>query len=322
MTRKSFARKRKSKKKKREPGAVLFNKPVNTPPSQKGPSSNSLIMQLHQTIGNQAVQRLIQSGALQLEADSIQPGDTYSQEVDRLVQRVESHFPSREQHLPGSVDSNFHAAIHRSPGSPKINLDVIQREINIGLEPKTPPNFRTTTTANGYSNACAGGKPFWDYQKVLANNRSKAPKNQSITLKKGQYPVSDESGNSLIPREVVSGLEPEVDHIVTRDDWGSNAWENARVLSKTENTSPFTSRPKIPGGVVLRAYKNYEDQSNPHFGAEISEGRPIALYDARQLYQWATGKKNAAEKTIYTDLGSIINMRPKKKQNGIKIVEG
>ena len=87
MAQKVFARKGKSKKKKRDAGAVLFKKPVNAPPSQKEPSSNSLIMQLHQTIGNRAVQRLIQSGTLQLESDSIQPGDTYSQEIDRLTQR-------------------------------------------------------------------------------------------------------------------------------------------------------------------------------------------------------------------------------------------
>jgi hypothetical protein len=46
-------------------------------------------MELHQTIGNEAVQGMIKNGTLQLEDNSIQPGDIYSQEVDHLIQRME-----------------------------------------------------------------------------------------------------------------------------------------------------------------------------------------------------------------------------------------
>jgi hypothetical protein len=46
------------------------------------------ILFLQRTIGNQAVQRLIKSGALQAKLRIGQPGDTYEQEADRVAEQV------------------------------------------------------------------------------------------------------------------------------------------------------------------------------------------------------------------------------------------
>ena len=50
--------------------------------------SNHPILRLQQTIGNQAVQRLLQSGRLQTKLGISQPGDKYEQEADRVAETV------------------------------------------------------------------------------------------------------------------------------------------------------------------------------------------------------------------------------------------
>ncbi|NIM17385.1 MAG: hypothetical protein GTO45_35730, partial [Candidatus Aminicenantes bacterium] len=60
-------------------------------------ASIDYILQLQQTIGNQAVQRMIKSGEIQLKTNHIQPGDVYSREVEQLKQRVESQFKRMDE---------------------------------------------------------------------------------------------------------------------------------------------------------------------------------------------------------------------------------
>ncbi len=46
------------------------------------------ILQLQQSIGNQAVQRLLRSGTIQARLNISQPGDPFEQEADRVVEKV------------------------------------------------------------------------------------------------------------------------------------------------------------------------------------------------------------------------------------------
>ena len=103
--------------------SALTNTAKETNNASPENSSIQHIMELQQTIGNQAVQRMITDGNLQLQDDTIQPGDTYTREVGRLIQRVESSFPSREQRLPGSNDSHPQSSTH----GPPIQSEVIQK---------------------------------------------------------------------------------------------------------------------------------------------------------------------------------------------------
>ena len=54
--------------------------------TKKSPVDRILFLQ--RTAGNQAVQRLIKSGALQAKLRIGQPGDTYEQEADRVAEQV------------------------------------------------------------------------------------------------------------------------------------------------------------------------------------------------------------------------------------------
>ncbi|MFV1977704.1 MAG: hypothetical protein ACC651_18330 [Candidatus Scalindua sp.] len=46
------------------------------------------ILHLHRTIGNQAVQRMFNSGVIQAKLKIGQPGDMYEQEADRVADQV------------------------------------------------------------------------------------------------------------------------------------------------------------------------------------------------------------------------------------------
>ena len=70
---------------KRENSASKTRK-IESPQSMSSPADQVLYLQ--RTIGNQAVQRLIKSGALQAKLKIGQPGDKYEQEADRVADAV------------------------------------------------------------------------------------------------------------------------------------------------------------------------------------------------------------------------------------------
>ncbi len=59
-----------------------------TEPSQSMNSPVDRILFLQRTIGNQAVQRLFNSGTIQAKFNIGQPGDIYEQEADRVADQV------------------------------------------------------------------------------------------------------------------------------------------------------------------------------------------------------------------------------------------
>ena len=61
---------------------------LKTGPSQSISSPVEHILFLQRTIGNQAVGRLVRSGALQAKLMIGQPGDIYEQEADRMAEQV------------------------------------------------------------------------------------------------------------------------------------------------------------------------------------------------------------------------------------------
>ncbi|MCK5013004.1 MAG: hypothetical protein KAS66_04225 [Candidatus Omnitrophica bacterium] len=66
----------------------LASKSRNADQSQSMSSPADQVLYLQRTIGNQAVQRLIKSGALQAKLKIGQPGDRYEQEADRVADAV------------------------------------------------------------------------------------------------------------------------------------------------------------------------------------------------------------------------------------------
>ncbi|QOJ22634.1 MAG: hypothetical protein HRU78_02395 [Gammaproteobacteria bacterium] len=65
----------------------------------------------------------------------------------------------------------------------------------------------------------------------------------------------------MIDRNVVTPIEPEIDHIVKREDGGANDYGNARVLSKSNNTNGNPTRPSR-ANQILRLYQNITLSAN------------------------------------------------------------
>jgi hypothetical protein len=86
---KQFALPKKKENKGKVPARKSQGNKTRTRPKK---ASVDHIMHLQKTIGNQAVQRMIKSGTLQLDSARPKPGDVYTREVDKLKKRVETDF--------------------------------------------------------------------------------------------------------------------------------------------------------------------------------------------------------------------------------------
>jgi hypothetical protein len=156
------------------------------------------------------------------------------------------------------------------PMQMKTAVEVVQR-FKCGCEPQNPNNYRNhTTIISDGSGVPDGGKEFNSSQRdaILSNNKENFNQQDQITVDAGN--ISDYSNSSLGIRTQISSIEPEVDHIVPKAANGANTYNNARVLSKTENTG-ITDRPGLDEiqitafeGFNVKEYEyEYEDEDQP-----------------------------------------------------------
>jgi hypothetical protein len=68
------------------------------------------ILSLQQTIGNQAVQRLLKSGTIQAKLKIGQPNDKYEQEADRVADKVMSMMEPK-----GSLVNSHSSLVQKNP---------------------------------------------------------------------------------------------------------------------------------------------------------------------------------------------------------------
>src|SRR5260370_24358522 len=72
--------------------ATQKEQPVKAPSSSPLQSSSAVtlhpVLRLQRAVGNQAVQRMINSGRLQAKLNVNQPGDVYEQEADQVAEQV------------------------------------------------------------------------------------------------------------------------------------------------------------------------------------------------------------------------------------------
>lgn len=93
-------------------------------PAPSIPSASSHLITLHRTLGNQAVQRLFQCGAIQPKLTINKPNDIYEQEADRIADKV-MRMPEKEvqgnkieskSRIAQSEIKNPQSAIQLNPG--------------------------------------------------------------------------------------------------------------------------------------------------------------------------------------------------------------
>jgi hypothetical protein len=150
---KRFALPKKKENKRTEPV-----KKARAPQSRPRPVQASVnhILHLQQTIGNQAVQRMIKSGTLQLKANRIQRGNGYPREVKQLIQRIDSDLL-----LPQKTNSEpvaqHHPITSLFPGPVSNNLNV--QFYFTGNEPFQFNNEKQKAYLRGYNKGYVEGFP-------------------------------------------------------------------------------------------------------------------------------------------------------------------
>jgi len=155
----------------------------------------------------------------------------------------------------------------------------------LGYVPANPGNFRGTTTI-GYaddSGTPSRDKPFNNSQRphVYTNNVANGGGAAPVLLG-GIHPRSDVGGTALLDRSIATPIEPEIDHVVPRASGGANDFDNARVISKAQNTIGNVPRPSAAGR-ALRAYEAFSIGPTGGLMANIGAGALIPLPIATQL---------------------------------------
>lgn len=208
--------------------------------------------------------------ALEQEADSMGARALNSANRASAENRNNSIYQRR---VVGQVDASNYS---RSP-------EILQMK-RLGYVPAIPGNFRATTTlAFDNSGVPDHDKAFNNSQRpnVYTNNVNNGGGAAPI-LAGGTHPRSDVGGTALIDRNVVSPIEPEIDHIVPRGDGGANDFDNARVISKTQNTNGNVPRPAAAGR-ALRAYEAFNIGPTGGPLVNVGAGALIPLPIATQL---------------------------------------
>lgn len=156
----------------------------------------------------------------------------------------------------------------------------IQR-VHIGYEPIDPDSYREITdiTNDGdYTGSYLGGEEFSEADKGLVYENNESNYDFSSVQDNPADIASDESYNGLLNRDLVSSIEPEIDHIIPYSSYGSNTLDNARILSKDENNSSDIDRPDDEENSVLRAYSNLEivfNSDEKNWNEDINAGDTI-----------------------------------------------
>ncbi|WP_292996413.1 DUF4157 domain-containing protein [Nitrosomonas sp.] len=181
----------------------------------------------------------------------------------------------------------------------------VQRIIHIGREPANPNAYRTITTINGSTPFHYGGGPMNIAAGVYNNNRQNAgvPVVPVATVD-GK---SDHSSNSLLDRTWASNQTPEIDHIVPVLNYGSNSYNNARVLSKTENNNGVAAR---PGGGAINTIAHHRIQITDAGGYNHTVAQGGAL-DGNDL----------ARVTTFGGIGAVIGANSGAVSNNVQIDE-
>ena len=154
---------------------------------------------------------------------------------------------------------------------------VIQRVIDIGWVPRNVGNYRnhSTLVGNGVSSPY-GGARFADTNiDNLYDDNYYHVGSSDITFNRALR--DDDDNTYMISRAEATDYSPEVDHIVEKADGGANSLDNARILTKQNNSG--TGNPGRPGRgaqylktfrqLRLREYSSTANQHNDHFTRDI-----------------------------------------------------
>lgn len=232
-------------------------------PSQSISSPVEQILFLQRTIGNQAVGRLIQSGALQAKLRIGQPGDIYEQEADRVAEKV---INQTYQPLTPNLRFDYEDRAMIKREAPAIQRQEMPEEEEI-LQTKGISGHKMEMASDLESQIHAlrgGGQPlnesaltFFesrfgnDFSQVRVHTDNKAAKTASLvnarafTMGKdvvfgsGQYAPENVQGKKLLAHELTHVIQQSQRNIA-----GFNRYKNLAYI-QPKNKEPSTAKTKV-----------------------------------------------------------------------------
>lgn len=234
-------------------------------------------------------------------ASKKQPGGQSAFEFED--NRPESVVQSKFQEMADNSEVGKNLANFNNGAAP------VQRRIHVGKEPTNPDNWRTVTRVTGSTPAHYGGGPFNIHAGVNNSNAANGPGVVPTPLPNlAAGLISDHSNNQLIDRNAASNYEPEVDHIVEVQNLGSNSYNNARILSKTENNNGAAARPGA-GAISTVAHHSIRIRNaNTGYDHTVAQGAALNANDN-------------AEVATFGGLAAVIGANSGAVQNNVQIDE-
>jgi hypothetical protein len=188
------------------------------------------IVNLHQTIGNQAVQRLLESGGIQASLKIGQPNDIYEQEADRVADEVMRMPEDKIQRTPISksitplVQTKFDTQTLQVTPNIELKINALQgggqpllRETRNFFEPRFGQEF-SGVRVHSDSNA---------NQLARSVNAKAFTRGNDIVFSGGEYSPESSTGKRLLGHELT--------HVVQQDSASIN---NHMPIQRTDIRSP------------------------------------------------------------------------------------
>ena len=223
------------------------------------------ILFLQRTIGNQAVQRLMRSGALQAKLRIGQPGDVYEQEADRVADEV-MRMPEPEMQRQVEPEEEEEEILQTKPLVDQIT-PLVQRQVEEeeeemlqakSMEDATP---EVSNDLESQINAIkGGGRPLAeserayfeprfgvDFSQVKVHTGAQAAESagavnaktytlgQDVVFGEGQYNPQSKEGKRLIAHELVHVIQQKHHRIQTiMRTCNCNSFEQGRIPTRDE----------------------------------------------------------------------------------------
>jgi hypothetical protein len=238
------------------------------------------LLQLHQTIGNQAVQRLLRAHAIQAKLAISQPGDIYEQEADRVADRV-MRMPqpiiqrtcsacAAGGSLCSECETEDEAPLLRKTEQPADSRDSVPDDFIRNLGPGKSLDAATRAFFEPRFGCDFGGVRVHADGKAAASarsvNASAYTVGRHVILGGGQYAPGTDGGNRLLAHELTHVLQQRAGRVARLQR------TPARKVSCANNVPLHVPGANVvdiadPVAVITAA----EDRANQMFDDVISE---------------------------------------------------